>query len=261
MRHEWIATVFAVALLAGCGTRTRIVEVPTSPGPSANIKNLPGDMTNGGAINLGLAQGYLKSGQLEMALDRASRAQASDPNSGNVHAMLGLIHDRIGNQARAADSFQRAIQLAPNSGGVLNAYGSWLCGHGDSAGAAQQFARALADPFFNTPGLAHYNIGQCLLRSGQPAAAEVSLRRAQEAPGADLDSVLMGLAQASLAQGKLLEARGFIQRRESMGGVSVEVLTLAARIEEAAGDNAAASRYRTRLQALEGRPVSGEGQR
>jgi type IV pilus assembly protein PilF len=260
MRHESIATVLALALLAGCSHQAEIIEVPTTPGPQANIKNLPGDMTNGGAINLGLAQGYLKSGQLEMALDRANRALASDPGSGNAHAMLGLIQDRIGNQERAGESFRRAIQLAPNSGSVLNAYGSWLCSHGDPAGAAQMFGRAIADPFFTSPGLAHFNAGECLLRSGKAAAAEASMRRALEAPGADLDSVLMGLAQASLAQGKLLEARGFIQRRESMGATT-DVLELAARIEEAAGDTAAAARYRVRLQAAESRPANREGQR
>jgi type IV pilus assembly protein PilF len=249
MRHETFVVAMVLALLAGCATHDRVVEVDdgtSAPAPKAKVR--PGELSHGGKINLGLAQNYLQAGELRTALDRANRALESDPGSGNVHAMLGLIYDRIGDQAHATESFQRAIQLSPTGGGVLNAYGTWLCSHQDYAGAAQQFSRALSDPFFTSQGLAYFNAGHCLLKAGQPQQAEVSLRRALDAPGSDLSSVLMSLAQATLAQGKVLEARGFIQRRESMG-VTPEVLELAARIEDAAGDHAAAAQYRARLQA------------
>jgi type IV pilus assembly protein PilF len=260
MRHESfaLALVLAVATIAGCSKQGRIIEAPGYSSPIARTPSpAKGEMTNGGGINLALAQQYLQSGQLEMALDRANRALATDPDVGIVHALLGLIYDRIGDQARATASFQRAIQFSPNAGSVLNAYGTWLCSHGDTASAAQQFARALADPFFTSPGEAYFNAGHCLLKAGQPAQAEVSLRRALDQPGADLGAVLMSLAQANLAQNKLLEARAFVQRRESMGATA-DVLELAARIEDAAGDTVAAARYRTRLQALQGRPAGGE---
>jgi type IV pilus assembly protein PilF len=249
MRHETFVVALALALLAGCATKNRVVEVDNSSTmPSAKPTAPKGELSHGGMINLGLAQNYLQAGELRTALDRANRALESDPGSGNVHAMLGLIYDRIGDQAHATESFQRAIQLSPTGGGVLNAYGTWLCSHQDYAGAAQQFSRALSDPFFTSQGLAYFNAGHCLLKAGQPQQAEVSLRRALDAPGSDLSSVLMSLAQATLALGMVLEARGFIQRRESMG-VTPEVLELAARIEDAAGDHAAAAQYRARLQA------------
>jgi type IV pilus assembly protein PilF len=251
MRHETsvVALALVLALLAGCATHDKVVQVDNSSTMPSDKPTTPkGELSHGGMINLGLAQNYLQAGELKTALDRANRALASDPGSGNVHAMLGLIYDRIGDQAHATESFQRAIQLAPTGGGVLNAYGTWLCSHQDYAGAAQQFSRALADPFFTSPGLAHFNAGHCLLKAGQLQQAEISLRRALDAPGSDLSSVLMSLAQVSLAQGKLLEARGFVQRRESMGA-SLDVLELAARIEDAAGDHAAAARYRARMQA------------
>ena len=260
MRHESFALVLvlAIASIAGCSKQGRVIEVPGYSSPAARPPSpAKGEMTKGGGINLALAQQYLQTGQLEMALDRANRALATDPDVGVVHALLGLVYDRIGDQAHATASFQRAIQIAPNTGSVLNAYGTWLCSRGDTTGAAQQFARALADPFFTSPGEAHFNAGHCLLKAGQPAQAEVSLRRALEEPGSDLGAVLMSLAQASLAQNKLLEARAFVQRRESMGATAA-VLELAARIEEAAGDNTAAARYRTRLQALQAHPAGGE---
>ena len=45
-----------------------------------------------------------------------------------------------------------------------------------------------------------------------------------------------------------MSARAFYQRRESLGAPHAELLELAARIEDAAGDRAAAARYRQRAQ-------------
>jgi len=45
-----------------------------------------------------------------------------------------------------------------------------------------------------------------------------------------------------------MNARAFYQRRESLGSLSAELLDLASRIEQGAGDTAAAGRYRQRLQ-------------
>ena len=238
MRHDCLALVAGMAMvLAGCATGG-----DDSP-PRAT---LDGGMTAAGTINLGLAQTYLQNNELETALNRANRALSTDPNAGSVHAMLGLIYDRVGDNDRATSSFARALSLAPKEGAVRLAHGTWLCGHGDVAGAALDFDKALADPFFTRPGLVHYNSGYCLLKSNDFVAAEKELRRALDLPGVEPGNVLMALAQAELAQGKLLEARAFIQRREALGA-SVDVLELAARIEDAAGNAAGAARYRERI--------------
>ena len=55
--------------------------------------------------------------------------------------------------------------------------------------------------------------------------------------------VLLMLAQVELAQGKWFEARAFVQRRLAFGA-TVEVLDLAAKIEDAAGNASAAAHYR-----------------
>jgi type IV pilus assembly protein PilF len=257
-RESFLLMALSLALLAGCGghkTTTTIVDPGPSPRPAQPLK--PGELSNSGGINLSLAQRYLQIGDLASALERAQRAQGTDPNNGNVHAMLGLIYDRIGDQAKAAEAFRRAIALAPDRGTVLSAYGSYLCGHGDAAGAAAAFQRALADPFFQVPGLVHYNRGHCLLKTGRPAEAEAALRMALDAPGSDVAAVLLSLAQAELAQGSILEARAFVQRREALGDVTAAVLELAAQIEDAAGDRAAAARIRERLRAEHLEPGGG----
>jgi type IV pilus assembly protein PilF len=267
MRRESMrqTTLFlaTLALLAGCGhgykdMMPEVSDGAASAGPVHDEKKIeevrreasPGHLTSAGAINLSLAQSYLKSGELETALNRANTALETDGNNGNVHALIALIYDRIGDQAKAGAAFQKALALAPTEGSVLNAYGSWLCAHDDFANAAGAFARAKADPFFNRPGLTYFNTGHCLLRAGQPAQAEVELRQAMDASGADVGAVLMSLAQAELAQGSVFEARAFVQRREAISA-DPDVLELAAKIEDAAGDQAAAARYRARLKAAQ----------
>jgi type IV pilus assembly protein PilF len=240
MRRDWLGWGLCIALLAGCASGG-----DEHAGAGKKTRN-PDGISASGSANLGLAQSYLQRNELKAALDRANRALQSDPDAGTVHAMLGLIYDRVGDQGHATASFARALALAPTEGAVLNAHGSWLCSHGDFAAAAAQFDRALADPFFQRKGLVHFNVGHCALKAGDNGRAEAAFRRALDVPGAEPASVLFALAQVELAQGKLLEARAFVQRRVALGATA-EVLELAARIEEASGDRAAAERYRRRI--------------
>lgn len=205
----------------------------------------PAGISQAGQINLGLAQNYYDNGDLESALDRNLRALRSDPGSADVHAMLGLIYDRISQPEKAAAEFGRALALAPNNGAILNIHGVWLCQGGHAAEADAQFVRALQDPFYKQPEQALFNAGKCAFKAGQLPKAEGFLRRSLEkAP--DQPEVLMTLAQVEYAEGSYMDARAFIQRRDALGS-RPEVLDLAARIEEGAGDHRAAERYRQRL--------------
>jgi type IV pilus assembly protein PilF len=49
------------------------------------------------------------------------------------------------------------------------------------------------------------------------------------------------------AQGDVLSARAFLQRREAISPLGAEMLGLAVKIEERAGDAVAAQRYRQQL--------------
>jgi type IV pilus assembly protein PilF len=252
MRRERWGWMLGLLVLAGCASGG-------GSEPAEKPMHATGTLSAAGNINLGLAQTYLQRNELQAALDRANRAIETDPSSGSVHAMLGLIYDRIGDQAHAAASFKQALALAPTEGAVLNVYGAWLCGHGDPAGASVQFDRALADPFFQRKGLVHYNVGHCALGSHDLVRAESAFRKALELPGAEPGPVLVALAEVELALGKPMDARAFVQRAESLGE-SAQLLQLAARIEDAAGDPAAAEKYRQRARDLPPAPATTTGQ-
>jgi len=202
-------------------------------------------ISRAGQVNLGLAQSYYENGDLETSLNRATQALRTDPRSADVHAMLGLIYSRISQPDKAAAEFGQALALAPTNGSILNVDGVWLCQQGRMPEADAQFARALQDPFYKQPDQALFNAGKCAFKAGQLPKAESYLRASLEkAP--DQPEVLLTLAQVEYAQGRFMDARAFIQRRDALGS-SAEILELAAKIEDGAGDRRAAEHYRQRL--------------
>jgi type IV pilus assembly protein PilF len=159
--------------------------------------------------------------------------------------MAAIIHDRNGEPAKAEREFGRALAIAPADGFILNAHASWLCENGRASEADQEFLRALRDPRYRTPLQTLANAGRCAHQVRQWGKAESYLRRALELAPAD-GTILFLLADVELKQGKFMEARAFIQRRDALGA-DASTLELAAAIEDAAGDALSAARYRQRL--------------
>ena len=240
MRHLCLAA--AVALASGCATG------PGTSAPGAGTSaSSESAMSNKGVANLSLAQNYLASGQVEYALDRANRALRSDPNSADVQVVLGMIRDKLEDRPRAGEHYARAAKLAPESGHVLNVYAIWLCQQDKAAEADALFARAVKDPFFKAKETAYFNAAKCAQQVGQVDKAAQYLRQGLElAP--ENRVLLTRMAELQLQRGDYMSARAFYQRRESLGASSAELIELGARIEDAAGDRAAAARYRQRLQ-------------
>lgn len=241
MRHDVLRGAWAVALalaLAGCASTGG--SDPVSSGPTHS------KMSNKGLANLQLAQNYLRAGRLDVALDRANRAQRMDPQSADVQVVLGMIRQALKDEARAGEHFERAVKLAPAAGHVLNVRGVWLCERGQYDEADALFTRAVADPFYEDKAQSYYNAGRCAMLGNRLDRAEAPMRKGLEL-SPDNPLMLEQMARLQYRQGNFLGARAFFQRREALGEVGAELLDLAVAIEEGAGDRAAAERYRTRL--------------
>lgn len=228
----------AILILGGCASDGGHGSGAASGGQSK--------LSADGKHNLQLAQGYMGLGQMARASERANMALKTDPNSADVHALLGVIAARDGDSREAASEFDRALRLAPNSGEILNAHASWLCEQGQAAQADVEFAKALEDAKYRAPIQALANAGKCALTTGDLVKAEGYFRRALEISPEDR-AMLYLMADTELRLGKTMEAQAFIQRRDALDD-DAETLDLAARIEDAAGNPMAAARYRKRLQ-------------
>ena len=238
LRGTLLAGVLAFA--AGC-TTTGGQGRPDQPTPSASAS-----MSNSGLSNLRLAQSYLASDKLEVALDRANRALRSDPGSADVQLVLGMIREKLGEEQRAGEHYARAAKLAPDLGHVQNVWGAWLCERGQPEQADAAFALAVKDPFYKSRDQAYFNAGKCAMQAGQLDKAERHFRSGLEsAPENPL--LLARMAELKFRQGDFFGARAFYQRREALGEPDAKLLDLAANIEQGAGDTVAAERYRRKL--------------
>lgn len=234
--------VLAAALAAGCAG-----QGGSRPPGAQDLASSQAAMSSKGMANLSLAQNYLAEDRLELAMDRANRAYRSDPKSADVQIVMGMIRQRLGDTPRAGQHFAQAARFGPESGHVLNVYGVWLCEQGNTAEADAMFVRATRDVFYKSREQALFNAGKCAIKAGQHDKADDYLRRGLAiAPENGL--LLSEMARLQYLRGDYMSARAFVQRREALGGASAELLYLAANIEQGAGDQVAANRYRQRLQ-------------
>lgn len=222
----------------------------------------PSEMSNVGQSNLRLAYSYLSSGKYDLALDRAKRGLRADPDSPDLYVALGMIYARIGDPAQAGANYARAARLGGDRGDILNVHAVWLCEQGQRAEANALFDRAVKDLLNRERGKTLYNAALCAQQAGDRAKAEALLRQSLEIAPED-PVALATMARLQFEQGNLLGARAFLQRREAVGESTPELLELGARIEEAAGDAAAAARYRKQMQDQfpESTPNATEGSR
>lgn len=258
MRRELVAlAVLGGLFLAGCSQLERLTLIRPSAqhrgytqiAPRYDVSGKHGQDSGDAAMLLATGTLFYQRGELDRAEDQARKALKAQPGSGDANTLLGLVADVRGDAAAAGKHFQAAAASAPANGVYANNYGSWLCANARAAESLAWFDQALADPTYPTPVRALANAGECARKAGQPARAEASWRAALALDAADVQA-LAGLAALELSQGKYLEARAFAERWLAVAPDDAAALQLAIQVEEKTGDNVAASRYRSRLQAI-----------
>ncbi len=227
-----LMAIFTLALLGGCATGGS-----TRPAPESNPEN---PKTKAAALYTDLGQKYMAQGKLEVALENLNKALAADNNHADAHTVIGLLYERIGDNAKAEQHYRRAAELMPKSGNENNNYGAFLCKIGRYDDSAAYFVRAIADPFYKTPAVALTNSGTCAIKGGKLDVAENDLRAAL-AREPDNVEALFQLATALYLKNDFFKARAFIQRYEGVGQ------QLGRNIELRLGNGKAAQDYTRRL--------------
>lgn len=257
--------LFVLVLLAGvagtgCSMANRLTFIRPSaergkvtqvaPVYDVSDKKKPGKDSPYAASELvASAVAQYRTGNLAEAQQMAARALKMDPSSADANSLLGMLSERGGKAAAAGAYYQKAATLAPASGIHANNYGTWLCGNGRAAESLGWFDKALADPNYPTRAAALGNAGTCANLAGQVDRAEASWRSALALDAGELQS-LSGMAALQFARGQYLDARAFAERWLALAPADAGGLQLASRIEQKLGDNAAAQRYLSRLQAI-----------
>lgn len=250
MRPErLLAVLFAVLatlVAGGCATDGGAAR-PSSRVDAASKSDPDNPRTKAAKENTALGLGYMQQGKLEVALEKLNKALAADPKYPDANTVVAVLYERINDMPRAEEHYRRAVQYRPKSGNENNNLGWFLCNRlGRYDEASVHFERAVADPFYQTPGVALTNAGTCAIKGGKLDIAERDLRLALER-SPDNAEALVQMATVLYRRDEFFKARAFIQRYESVGQSTADSLLLGRNIELRLGNAKAAVDYTKRL--------------
>ncbi|MGY8815530.1 MAG: type IV pilus biogenesis/stability protein PilW [Gammaproteobacteria bacterium] len=230
MKLQILFLIFTI-LIAGCSS-------------SANNSTLrPRESTNQIAItNLNLAIEYMRSGSMEIALEKLNRAYQADPQYYGTHNAYGLLYQRLGDPTLAEQHFKKAIELNINDSSGKNNYGSFLCLEGRYSEAEDIFLSAAANPLYLTPEVAYANAGTCAVENNRIETAEKHFRQALTI-NPEIASALLQMSNINFEQKNYLSARGYLQRFQAVTNHSSSSLLLGIKIETELGDRNTVSSY------------------
>jgi len=224
----------AAAALTACVTSGGSVGEPASDNEAA-------------IANMNLGAGYLRQGNMDLAIERLQRALAQDPKLVQAHTTIALAYDLTGNLEAAESHFKRATELDSSDGSAANGYAAFLCTHGNRwAEARPYFRRAADDTKYGTPEVALTNAGVCARDAGELEAAEESFRAALMRNPRFADA-LLNMLELTYQRGEYLQARAFMQRYLDVRPATASVLLMCVNAERALNNAAGADRCAAQL--------------
>lgn len=188
-------------------------------------------------INVQLASGYIRRGDLEIAEAKLLKAIEHDKNYVPAYTTMAVLKTMIGKTDEASEYYKDALDIDPRNPELHNNYGTFLCNTGKLQEAYHEFSLALKNQFYATPEAAHANLGYCMLQAENPEykLAEQHLRAAlKKRP--DLPSALLAMGELGVKTDKYLMVRAYMQRYHAKSPATSHSLWLQAQAEHALGD-------------------------
>jgi len=225
MKYALVAVL--ITLLGACG--------------SSNTKPTESERKDKEAavINVQLASGYIRRGDLEIAEKKLLKAIEHDSKYVPAYTTMAVLKNMLGEIEEAEKYYEDAQEMDPRNPELHNNYGTFLCNHGKLEEAYVQFDKALRNQFYRTPEAAHANLGYCLLRAENPdfKLAEQHLRAALKTNPNHL-SALLAMGELGVQSEKYLLARAYMQRYHAVARPTAHSLWLQIQAEYALGDKA-----------------------
>lgn len=242
-RIHALLIVFALALIAGCGSTPKAPEPPPRVVPPPQQQASPAERAR---MHTDLAGGYYERAQMDIAIEELNIAVATDPGYAPAYNVYGLVYAVLGDDRKAEQSFQRALELAPNDSDIHHNWGWYLCQHKREREALVQFETAVQNSLYRTPEIALVNAGRCAQTIGEVRLAESYFRRALGAqPGNALASY--GLALIAYKEARYDEARQWMRTVMQTTTAPPEAIYLGVCVERKLGDRQAELSYISQL--------------
>jgi len=189
------------------------------------------------AINVQLASGYMRRGDLEVAEEKLKRAIEFDSKHVPAYTTLAVLMTMIDKPVEAENYYLEALDIDSRNPELHNNYGTFLCSIEKYDDATEQFEKTLRNQFYQTPEVAHANLGYCLLQQKNPDYKKIErhLRKALKLRP-NMPSAMLGMAELGLVTKNYLMARAYTQRYHSISKASAHSLWVQIRAEHALGD-------------------------
>lgn len=243
MRRITFLTAALTVLLAGCAGNPHLLQQAEEPVSQQTMTTEAGQRAK---VHTELGGLYLSKGNLGVALDEVRKALSADANYAPAHNLMGLVRMQLRENALAEQSFKRALSLAPADPEINNSFGWFLCQTGREQLSFQYFQTAIKSPLYATPTMPYTNAGICALRLKDDKAAEDYFLKALRADAANARAMYF-LADIAYRQGRLADARRYLDDLSQRVEPTAEILWLGVRTERGLGDRAAEARYAFQL--------------
>ncbi|RJS92326.1 hypothetical protein [Salinisphaera sp. Q1T1-3] len=199
------------------------------------------DKPQAAAANANVGAEYLRKNDNERAAQAFQRALHYESDDFTANWGMAVVSDRRNAPADARRYFEKAL-AARQSPAVYNSFAAFLCKHGDTQAGLANFQKALSAPNVTDRADTLANAGLCLARADQTARAADYFEQAL-AIDARQPTALTQLADIAYHAQDYMKARAYIERADSATTLDAEQLRLAADIESAMNDRAAAESY------------------
>ncbi|WP_348762181.1 hypothetical protein [uncultured Salinisphaera sp.] len=187
---------------------------------------------------------YLRQGDNERAQTAFERALTYDRDNFTANWGMAVVSDRM-NAAQAAQRYFEDTLAIRDLPAVYNSYAAFLCRHDQPDRGVENFRYALAADSAIDRADTLANAGLCLARADKRDQAADYFEQALAIDG-EQATALTQMAEIAYHERHYMRARAFIERADSATQLSRDQLRLAADIERALDDPAAARAYMTR---------------
>lgn len=224
MRMKQWLVVFLLSTLMACASTPKQLEKEKNDKEAARI-------------NVKLAAGYMRRGDLEFAHEKLLKAIEFDDKYAPGFTTLAVLMTMMNQLVEAENYYLEALNIDSRDPNLQNNYGTFLCGAKKYDEAIVEFEKTLRNQFYKTPEVAHANIGYCLLQSDKPdfVKAEKHLRIAlKRSP--NMPTAMLAMGELGVATKKYLMARAYTQRYHSIVKPSSASLWVQIQAEHALGD-------------------------
>lgn len=197
-------------------------------------------------VNAELGRSYLDMGKFAVAEAKLAKALQQNPKLGVAHHYQAELYRRTDRPKKAKAAYRRALKYIKGDMSLQNNFGVFLCDQGDYKEAIEILLTVATSKKYRRPDQAYANAGLCALRLVDERKAEEYFRSALHI-NKNLAIALYNMAQLSFKNRKMMSARAFGQRYETVGLATPQSLLLGVRVELSLGDRLAMENYAGQL--------------